>query len=83
MRDHPNRKLVGLLMEETDPVVRSKAHAELGNRALSTDNVPKAVIHYREALELDPTDEVSRDQLERLSRQKSRGLFSRLNPFSK
>ena len=78
MRDHANRDLVGLLMEETDPVLRSRAHAELGNRALSSDNVPKAVVHYQEALELDPTDEVSRDQLERLTRQKPRGMFSRL-----
>lgn len=81
MRDTGNRELVDLLTEEPDPVVRSRAHAELGARALSSDNLPKAVVHYQEALELDPTDEVSRDKLERLTRQKPRGMFSRFNPF--
>lgn len=78
MRDHANRELVDLLMQEPDPVLRSRAHAELGNRALSSDDLPKAVVHYTEALELDPTDEVSRDQLARLTRQKPRGMFGRL-----
>ena len=81
MRDHANTDLVDILMREPDPVVRSRAHAELGHRALSSENLPKAMVHYQEALELDPTDEVSRDKLERLSRPKPRGMFSRLNPF--
>ncbi|TNE86273.1 MAG: hypothetical protein EP330_21260 [Deltaproteobacteria bacterium] len=81
MQEHANRELVDLLMEESDPVVRSRAHAELAQRALSSDNLPKAVVHYQEALELDPTDEISRDQLERLTRQKPGGMFSRWNPF--
>ena len=80
MNGQPNRALVDILLEEADPVVRSRAHVELAQRALSTDNVPKAVLHYTEALELDPTDEVSRDTLARLY-QKPSGFLSRLNPF--
>lgn len=81
MQDQANNELVDILMHEHDPVVRSRAHAELGHRALSSENLPKAVVHYQEALELDPTDEISRDKLERLTRDKPRGMFSRFNPF--
>jgi hypothetical protein len=81
MRDQANMELVDILMREPDPLMRSRAHAELGHRAMSSENLSKAMVHYQEALELDPTDEVSRDKLERLNRTKPRGMFSRLNPF--
>lgn len=56
-------ELVQVLIEDPSEINRSRAHAQLGQLALDHDNVDKAVLHFKEAVELDPTDEVSRDAL--------------------
>lgn len=81
MQHTPRQSLVHLLVEEPDPVIRSRAHAELGSRALSEARHDKAAVHFQEALALDPTDEVSRSKLERLNRTKSGGVWSRWLQF--
>ncbi len=54
---------VHVLMEEADPIRRSAAHLELGHRAITRDDLFAAVDHFREAAELDPTDERPRAAL--------------------
>jgi len=56
---HPVR----VLMEEADPIRRCAAHLELGHRAMHRDDVVSATDHFREAMELDPTDERPRAAL--------------------
>ncbi len=60
-------ELVQVLIEDPSEVNRSRAHAQLAQLALDGDNLSKAVLHFREAVELDPTDEVSRETLELLT----------------
>ena len=64
--DRPNRDPVEVLLEEPDPMQRSRAHTELGLRAKGRDDVDMAVWHLREAIDLDPTDEQPRDVLRSL-----------------
>ena len=56
---HPVR----VLMEEADPVRRCAAHLELGRRAITRDDIITATDHFREAADLDPTDERPRAAL--------------------
>jgi hypothetical protein len=42
------------------------AHLELGRRASARDDVHQAALHFREAMDLDPTDERPREALRRL-----------------
>jgi Tfp pilus assembly protein PilF len=58
-----------VLLEEPDPVRRSRAHLALGQRALQGGNVAVASEHLREAVDLDPTDEVPRRLLAELDQQ--------------
>ena len=48
---------VRILLEETDPVRRARAHFVLGQRALARDSTLVARDHLAEAIDLDPTDE--------------------------
>lgn len=58
--------LVAVLLEEPDPVHRSRAHLELGQRALAAKNLQAAREHLEEAADLDPTDETPRKLLSRI-----------------
>lgn len=83
MRNHDIRELVQVLIEEKSTETRCAAHRELARRAAAADDLAKAVRHYREAAVLDPTDEVSREALDRLEldadvHRARRGMFSRL-----
>ena len=68
MSERDRQALVQVLIENPDPSVRARAHAELGRRAAARDDVDKALLHYREAAELDPTDDVPRQALQTLGR---------------
>lgn len=57
---------VRVLMEERDPILRGRAHVELGRRAAARQSSEVAARHYLEALSLDPTDEVARTALDAL-----------------
>jgi hypothetical protein len=54
------------LLENEDPLARSRAHTELGLRAKARADHDAAVTHLREAIDLDPTDETPRDVLRSL-----------------
>lgn len=58
---------VDVLMHETDPAVRSRAHRELGRRAAVRQDRALAAVHFQEALELDPTDEQTAEELRRVA----------------
>ena len=66
-----------VLVEETDPIARLDAHLELGRRAAKRSDLDTAETHFREALELDPTDERPKAELRGLGRAnpKKRRLF--------
>ncbi len=49
--------LVKTLLEDPSEVNRSRAHFELGRIAVADHAVEKAARHFREAADLDPTDE--------------------------
>lgn len=49
-------------------MARIDAHLELGRRALETDEVERAAMHFREACDLDPTDERPRAELRGLGK---------------
>lgn len=66
----PTADPVGVLIEERDPVQRSRAHRTLGERALARQDLPTAEVHLREAADLDPTDEVPRRMLARLQQER-------------
>jgi Tfp pilus assembly protein PilF len=70
---------VGVLLTESDPVLRARAHRALGERALSRQDLLVASDHLREALDLDPTDEVPRKLLARV--QESQRPRRRWLPF--
>ena len=75
------RDPVHVLVEERDPMVRSRAHRVLGLRARAREDLDRAVWHLREAIELDPTDETSKEILKDLAPtgvEKPRGWFSRM-----
>jgi hypothetical protein len=69
---------VRVLLEETDPVRRARAHFVLGQRALARDHTLVARDHLSEAIELDPTDERPRTVLKTLEplEPRPRGLAS-------
>lgn len=56
-----------VLIEESDPRVRLAAHLELGRRAVARRELELAQAHFREASDLDPTDERPRAELRGLS----------------
>lgn len=72
---------VGVLLRETDPVLRARAHTTLGERALSRQDLTVASDHLREAVDLDPTDEVPRKLLAQVldAQRPRRRWFSFLN----
>lgn len=51
------------LIESEDPAARIDAHLLLGERALRRDDSDSALHHFREAADLDPTDERPRTAL--------------------
>ncbi len=59
-----------VLVEETDPGARLDAHLELGRRAAQRSDLDTAETHFRQALELDPTDERPKAELRGLGRAK-------------
>jgi len=61
---------VAVLLQERDPVLRSRAHRTLGERAYHRCNLEVAEDHLREAADLDPTDEVPRQLLDRIHQQR-------------
>jgi len=54
------------LLEDEDPLARSRAHTALGLRAKARADNDSAIAHLREAIDLDPTDETPRDALRSL-----------------
>jgi hypothetical protein len=62
------RDPVDVLVEESDPVERSRAHQELARRARARNDDDLAERHLREALDLDPSDETTQEELRRLGR---------------
>lgn len=64
--------LVSVLLEEPDPVHRSRAHRALGERALAQQDLAAAREHLEEAADLDPTDETARKLLAGLARPRRR-----------
>lgn len=59
---------LAVLVEDTDAVARSRAHTALGRRAMARRDVSQAELHFRQAADLDPTDEVPRQILSELAR---------------
>ena len=55
--DAVNPDPVRVLVEDDDPVQRSRAHLELGKRAWARKDVKLAARHFREAADLDPSAE--------------------------
>lgn len=50
-------RLVKTLLEDPSEVNRSRAHYDLGRLAVAEHAVERAARHFREAADLDPTDE--------------------------
>lgn len=66
---------VAILLEDHDPVRRSRAHTALGRRALERQDVDTAREHLEQAADLDPTDEVAKRLLATLEPPKRRRWF--------
>ena len=66
---------VEVLLEDHDPVQRSRAHTALGRRALERQDVHTAREHLEQATDLDPTDEVPKKLLATLEAPKRRRWF--------
>ena len=66
---------VAVLLEDQDPVNRSRAHTTLGRRALERQDVGTAREHLEQAADLDPTDEVPKRLLATLEPPKRRRWF--------
>lgn len=66
---------VAVLLEEADPVRRSRAHTELGRQALARRDVDLAREHLGEATDLDPTDEEPKKLLATLAPPRKRRWF--------
>jgi hypothetical protein len=62
--EHPAR----VLLDDTDPQSRARAHVVLGERAIAREDWPTAEAHLREALDLDPTSRRARQLLDGLDR---------------
>lgn len=58
---------VAVLLDESDPVRRARAHLALGERAIARDALELATEHLREAVDLDPTDEQPKALLAKLA----------------
>ncbi len=69
---------VQVLVHNADPTSRSKAHQELGRRAVARDDKTMAAFHFKEALDLDPTDEVTAEELRRVAPAAAKGLLARM-----
>lgn len=70
---------VQVLIDEADPVRRSRAHLALGRRAMDRQDLGGATEHLREAVDLDPTDEAPRELLEQIGSLRPRSWW----PFSR
>lgn len=70
----PHQDAIRTIIEEEDPALRIDAHLLLGQRALSRDDPEAAIHHFREAADLDPTDERPRTALLDLEGAKGRKL---------
>jgi hypothetical protein len=57
------RDPIDVLVDDPDPTTRSRAHVELGLRAKARDDLDMAEWHLREAMDLDPTDETTAEEL--------------------
>jgi hypothetical protein len=55
--ENQSKDPLGVIVEDSDPVRRARAHYELGLRARQRDDLDRAEWHLREAWDLDPTDE--------------------------
>ena len=68
---------VTVLLEDRNPVHRSRAHTQLGQQALARQELELAREHLEEATDLDPTDETPRRLLAQLRPKRRRflGLF--------
>ena len=66
-----------VLAEEADPRIRLDAHLELGRRALAIRELDLAETHFREASELDPSDERPRAELRGLGKLRAPARASR------
>ena len=76
----PHTEAVLTLIEDTDPHRRMQAHLTLGERALDRQDTDTALVHFREARDLDPTDERPRTallELEGAARRPGRVTFWR------
>lgn len=79
---HASRDAVATLMSNTDPIARSRAHTTLAHKAIDNDDLDTAEVHLREAADLDPTDEVSRELLASMQRRRPKAAGWRsLLPF--
>jgi predicted ATPase len=63
---------IRILIEDSDPQRRLDAHVTLGERALLRSDVDSARSHFRQAADLDPTDERPRAALLQLEGAASR-----------
>jgi hypothetical protein len=63
-----NRDPIDVLCDDEDPSHRSRAHLELGLRAKARSDLELAEFHLREALDLDPTDEITKEELRAIGR---------------
>lgn len=63
---------IQVLLEESDPLQRSAAHLALGQRAMAREDLGAATHHFREAADLDPTDERPRSYLRTIEPAKPR-----------
>jgi hypothetical protein len=63
-----NRDPIDVLCDDQDPSNRSRAHLELGLRAKARADLELAEFHLREALDLDPTDEITKEELRAIGR---------------
>jgi hypothetical protein len=64
---HDNRDPIDVIVHDTDPTTRSKAHRALGLRAKARSDLQMAEFHLREAHELDPHDEVTAEELRQIA----------------
>ena len=59
----PHNDAIRTIIEDEDPAARIDAHMLLGKRALNREDEDSALHHFREAADLDPTDERPRAAL--------------------
>lgn len=59
----PHEHAIRTLIEDEDPAARVDAHLLLGKRAMERSDNESAAHHFREAADLDPTDERPRTAL--------------------